>query len=199
MKQFLLPLLGLALTLTAASCDSKHKTEDPQPATPAPAATMDRTFFYPASTVSSGIGYAPDELQTSAYYEPTTLSINVGPKSQQDALHFGIQRSRLASALTGTYSLQGLGSLTNDAVVRYSYAYVLTDSQTSLRLFDSNTTQMEGHVRITEYDADRHLLSGSYEVRLPDVSDPTLPSRAGQNAPRCRVTVSGTFENVRLE
>lgn len=198
MSQFLRLSLGSLLLLTAAACGDHHRT-DPKPAVPAASATLTRTFFYPASGVSHDAGYDPAELMVDAYWEPTSLGLNVAPKNQRDALHFGIERSHLTPTLVGTYSLQTRGALSNAAAVRYSYAYVLTDSQTSLRLFDSNTTAVEGQIRISEYDAERHLLSGSYEVRLPDVSDPTLPSRLGQNAARCRVTVSGTFENVPLE
>jgi hypothetical protein len=192
-------LLGAALTFAAASCSDKPEVA-PQPA-PAPAAdfSLARSFYYPGSTAFRGVSYPTADLRGHAHQDPNGLHLQFITRDQREGVYLSVDGSALGPGLLGTYALRSASNSRNPGSASYGYNYRVTDSGTAGSYYASSFTELEGQVRITAHDAARHLISGSYEVRLPDVGDPTDSVRTRANQQRCRVTLGGSFENLPVE
>ncbi|RTQ48492.1 hypothetical protein EJV47_16100 [Hymenobacter gummosus] len=201
MKTLRLALLAASLLVSLASCDSKSKSEDPQPEAPAVARNqMDRMFYYPVSLTSAGISYAPADVKATGRLTTDQLLLSFGPEAGQDAVDFVLPVARLTAGLTGTYALQSLPTPATGVVqVAYTFTTSRTGSGTSGRLFLSNANYMDGQVVITAYDQRRRLLSGNYTVRMNDISDPYSTAMSSPPAARCNLTLNGSFENLPLQ
>ncbi|RAK68361.1 hypothetical protein [Hymenobacter edaphi] len=199
MKTPSLLLLGAALSLTATSCADQPDVA-PQPA-PAPAATftLARSFYYPGTTVFSGVSYPTADVRAHGHQNPAGLHLQFVTHDRREGVYLTVDRSALGPDLLGTYALRSATNSRNPALAGYGYNYRVTDGGTAGSYYASSFSELEGQVRISAYDAARHLISGSYEVRLPDVSDPTDSVRARANQLRCRVTLGGSFANLRVE
>ncbi|GAB2964178.1 hypothetical protein GCM10027048_36920 [Hymenobacter coalescens] len=204
MKQrFSAPLLGTAgtlLLLLGSACSSDPATE-PQPAPalpPAPAYALNRSFHYPASTMTSAISYAPAELRGSGLLrENLSLEFTQDGNAQQDMLFFTIEAGQLRPGLTHAYTLQSTSVPGGTAQVRYAFTG-RAGSTAWGRTYASSFTDLEGTLTISQYDAAQRLISGSYRVLVPDVADPLNSAPVDQGKARCRITVSGSFENLVL-
>ncbi|WP_400193345.1 hypothetical protein [Hymenobacter sp. B81] len=199
MKTFPLLLLAAVLGFTTASCDDQPEaTPQPQSA-PAADFNLSRSFYYPGTTVFSGVSYPTPDLRGHSSLNADGLHLQFNTLDRREGLALSVDRSRLGADLLGTYTLRSASDSRPAATVGYGYNYRVTDSGTSGSYYASSFSELEGQVRITAYDATRRLVSGSYEVRLPDVSDPTDSVRTRANQLRCRVTLGGSFENLSVE
>lgn len=51
---------------------------------------------------------------------------------------------------------------------------------------------------MTRYDPQRHLVSGTFEVRYDDLADPTDGHTFDSNKLRCNLKMVGNFANLKL-
>ncbi|KAA9325525.1 hypothetical protein F0P96_19530 [Hymenobacter busanensis] len=195
-------LFGTAALLLAATpaCTDRPEVE-PQPATdlaqPGPAFSLQRSFYYPATSVSSAIGYAPAELYGTALQSGDVLSFSFQQlhNPQQDMLTFSLDRRPLPAALVGTYSLRSTAVPGGQVGVRYAFTG-RAGSDAWGRTYATDFTALEGTFTVSSYDADRRLIGGSYRLLVPDAADPLNPALDDQGKARCRITVEGTFANL---
>ncbi|RTQ49578.1 hypothetical protein EJV47_12195 [Hymenobacter gummosus] len=160
---------------------------------------MPAPYYYPSTTAFSGVSYPTPDLHGHSYQNPQGLHLQFNTRDRRETMSLSIDRSALSTGLLGTYALRSVRDSRHPAVARYGYNYKITDSGTAGSYYTSDLSELQGQVRITAYDAGRHLISGSYEVRLPDESDPTDSVRTRANQLRCRLTLGGSFENLPLE
>lgn len=186
-----LPLAAL-ISLGAAACNSKK--DDPQP-DPATEMQLIRSFTYPtASSYNNSITYSQKTLQSSAVLGDKGLYIGFAAVEGKDGLSFTIDPGSVAAGLTGTYALREVATPQNPATAHYVYTISDAPGASSFRLFDS--PEIAGQVTVTSYNAQRKLITGSFQVRLDNVSDPA--SSTPFSSPQCNVDVKGTFTNLKL-
>ncbi|MCC3159948.1 hypothetical protein LJ737_22100 [Hymenobacter sp. 15J16-1T3B] len=194
-------LLSAALLFSVGACRS-HPETDPHPieeAAPAASYTFNRTFYYPVSSVGSGVSYAPSRIAALVSWTSGhgSFFLSFADDDDLDGLRLTLLPARVKPGIVGTYTLQSTTAPGNDAEVSY-YHNQHTGTTRWGNTYTSANTDFQGQLVITAYDARRHLLSGRYEVRLPDVADPDNPALTDAGKARCRVTVSGSFENMRV-
>ena len=194
-------LLFAATLLTA--CSKKDADPQPTPAAPVQAATIDVRFDYyaagsaPATTQSiSLLADRPSWKQTADRLTLTLEKQNVLNKVE-DHVDVVIPVSKLKTGLVGTYVLASQPNTSGgDALMTYlrpgsvdAYSNVYT----------SNANQLDGNLVITEYDAQRHLISGRYTVRFVNVKGPfsfLSINSAGDPRRDGDLTVNGTFQEL---
>lgn len=188
-------LLGFTLAFTAG-CDKDDREETPEP-TPEPAMTYSRSIVYHDNGQHRDTTFQAQQLEAYANQDAQQLAIGVHPATTTEGVGFVLDRAKLPTSLTGTYTLKTLRDRTRDADVTYYY-----DLPESLGggtiLYFSNMQHLTGNLTITRYDAKRHLLSGTYTTTLEGSNDPvvqysTFPKR------KCDITITGTFTNIPLK
>lgn len=191
----LLPALLTALCLTACG---KH--DDPQPAAdPAPQVTMTRTMSYPtASRRDNGLTYTQKSMSIGGQLATDALELNFDVPEGNDNLGFQVPRTTLASKLEGRYPVYSQTERSATTRASYSYYLINTHDASSTVIFSAGSVT-RGQLIITAYDAARQLLSGSFEVSLDDVADPTEHGPESSDTPRCAVRLTGTFTNLKLQ
>ncbi|QIX61212.1 hypothetical protein FY528_03195 [Hymenobacter lutimineralis] len=193
-------VLAATLLLGVAACDSKEN--DPQPEAPAPAATftMGSSIYYPSPNVIAAISYPSGDVQHQAILNDELLYVHFDAKEGRDAVNFTIERSQLTAAIIGTYTLKSMPNTESGAAdVRYVYYRENKPGSISGSIYDSNNSHMGGQLTVTAYDAKRHLLSGSYEMRMENITDPTDASWDPTDKERCNLTLWGTFSNLPIQ
>ncbi|WBO83681.1 hypothetical protein [Hymenobacter yonginensis] len=195
-KRFLLTLLTSA-TLFTVAC---HKDQDdqPQPAAPAQAATLNMTFHYTNPDETRGINHLADKPSGQQLADRLVVTFSNSQANPVDQIEFTIAKSRQKSGLAGTYALAsqpdpGAG----DVQVRYLRP---TPSSAAIgNLVTGNTHRLTGSFIISSYDANRQLISGSYTVEAADSKDPfTFLTTGVDNRRSGDLRVYGTFTEVPL-
>ncbi len=193
MKVFLLACLATTLL---AGCSKKEAA--PQPADPAAEISLTRTMVFPSTGTSNGVGYAPTSLEATGKLDATQLVLSVDAPKGQDYIGFTVPRSALSPDLLGSYSLLSLQAPGASVDTWYTYWTVRTSSVSAAHIYLSKNSNMQGRLLITAYDSQRRLLSGSFEMRMADLADPT-EEIASSNPRRCTLDVTGTFTNLKLQ
>ena len=199
MKHYATPaaLLGLAAACLSSCADQK---ETPEPL-PEPTATYRRTWAYldqalPARRDST---YQTAALAPTAEQNATSLFVFLRTKPNEEGLLFSINRNRLTPGLTGTYTYRTpLDFTTTDVDLKYYVFYKRTiNSSASWDYGSFVNRQLTGSFTITAYDAKRQLLSGKFDARVPNASDPTDTDNT-PNPRRCEITLAGSFANLSI-
>ncbi|GGG38773.1 hypothetical protein [Hymenobacter glacieicola] len=188
-------LLGLTLAFTAG-CDKDDREETPEPL-PEPTVTYSRSIVYQDNGQHRDTTFQAPQLKGSVTQNAQSLSVSVEPITRTEGIGFALDRTKLAAALTGTYTLKTLRDQTLNVDVRYYYEQSESLGGGTI-LYFSNMQHVTGSFTISSYDAKRQLLSGTYTATLTGSSDPTVaygtfPKR------KCDITVTGTFANVPLK
>ncbi|RPD49433.1 hypothetical protein DNI29_01110 [Hymenobacter sediminis] len=188
-------LLGLTLAFTAG-CDKDDREETPEPL-PEPTVTYSRSIVYQDNGQHQDTTFQAPQLKGNVTQTAQSLSVSVEPTTRTEGIGFALDRTKLAAALTGTYTLKTLRDQTLNADVRYYY-----DQPESLGggtiLYFSSLQHVTGSFTISSYDAKRQLLSGTYTATLTGASDPTVAYSTFPKR-KCDITVTGTFANVPLK
>jgi len=164
-----------------------------RPADPAPVVSLGRYFFFPSLGLGDSQLHPPPEATGEATLTPEALVLRF--RAWPDELRFELDRARLPgpAAWAAPYALRSLAQPLAPASVCYRYARRLA-TRAGLSTGEL-ATQLLGSVTITGYDARRQLLSGYYEVRVPDQPD---PARAAPTGTTCTILLAGDFDNVKL-
>lgn len=189
MKKTLLTYCMLGLALLSFSCDDDKEADD---VIPAMEISMERTFMYHDNHETKQASYTTDDCQTGFVKDDGKLTVFIDAGA--DAISFQIDEEDLADGYIGNYTLMSLPNPDNGKA-KTTYSYSIT--QTSGNAYFSQANYMGGSFKITDYNEKHNLISGTFELTMEDVPDPTLTSSTP--APRrCDVTVTGTFENAKL-
>ncbi|NDK54370.1 DUF6252 family protein [Pontibacter fetidus] len=190
MKKTLLYFSLAALTFLNFSCDTDGGDADE--VIPEMALTMHRAFMYHDNHETKNATYTSANLQSAFLTENERLTIYVG--GDKDDISFEIAEADLPSGYVGNYVLKSLPNPDNGkAKTSYSYA----TSPTSGSVFFSQANAMNGSVEITNYNEKHQLISGTFELTMENVPDPTATSPT--NPRSCDVTITGTFANAKLK
>ncbi|MFC6222660.1 hypothetical protein ACFP2F_05350 [Hymenobacter artigasi] len=206
MKTVTRTLFLAALTAASgffASCSDKHNDDMPAPADPKPAFQMSSYFDFITITPAGGTahsgygtGYRPSDIVATATLGPQVLALDF--EAGTDNTYFEVERAKLAAKWVGTYSLR-CRNRTSDPVFS-SYIYTVrtaTGSSGAIYRFSDTTRELTGNVAITAYDAQRQLVSGTYEVRAPEQNEPSTSISIG--GPKCTIILEGSFENLKVK
>ena len=118
-----------------------------------------------------------------------------------DAISFTIDAKHLATGLVGSYDYVN----TNARILSTRYTYTFKNGQGDLwgSMLDLSTgVQYTGILHILQYDAEKKLITGSYDVYVKDlINDPTKRSGASPIDPAdyCHLNVAGNFTNVKID
>lgn len=153
---------------------------------------LDRTFMYHDTHETKAATYETKDLQTAFVIENDQLTLFLD--SGTDGVSFEIEEDKLTSGYVGEYSLKSLPNPDNgDANTTYFYK----NSAPSGSAYFGQANFINGSVEITNYNEKHKLISGTFELTMQDVPDPTI-TYPTPNSRRCDVTVTGTFENAKL-
>ncbi len=190
MKKTLLTYCMFGLTFLSFSCDKDDKEADD--VIPEMELSMDRTFMYHDTHETKAVSYTSDDLQSGFLAENEKLTIYVG--SGKDGISFEIAAADLVNGYLGTYTLKSLPNPENGKA-KTTYSYSTSGASGSVMFSQANT--MTGSVEITGYNEKHNIISGTFELTMENVPDPTATSPTS-NPRRCDVTVTGSFENAKL-
>ena len=188
-KKFLYSGLAL-LTLINFSCDKNTMEEDG--VVPQMKLALDRSFMYHDIHELKAASYTTDDLQTAFLIENESLTVYMD--SGTDGVSFRISEAKLLSGYVGEYTLQTLPNPDNGDA---NTTYVYKNGATSGSVYFSQANYINGSIEITDYNEKYNLISGTFEMTMEDVPDPTLTT-ATPTPRRCDVTITGNFENARL-
>ncbi|MCR5888497.1 hypothetical protein LRS06_12110 [Hymenobacter sp. J193] len=193
-------VLAAALLLGVAACDSHENEPEPEVHAPVATFTMGSSIHYPAPNVTTAISYPSGYVQHQAILNDELLYVHFDAKEGRDAVNFTVERSQLNASIVGTYSLKSMPNPEAGAAeVRYVYYRENKPGNISASIYDSNNSGMSGQLTVTAYDAKRHLLSGSYELRMKNISDPNDTSWDPTDKERCDLTLWGSFTDLSIE
>lgn len=201
MKRFF-SLVTLVALLSACEKKIERIIEDP-----APEGTLIRTINYTNQNTVKTASYSGNlvvEAQAALEGNHILLGVFATPKvanTEGDGVAFKIDKVYLQQGLERTYNLD---AQTAPAVVSARYNYMFQKAEGGFWSSIHETTtglKMEGTLTITDYNAERKLISGAYNMIIKDlVNDPTQISNSNPIDPinLNTVTVNGTFTNLKL-
>lgn len=168
------------------------RSADPTPADPTPAAVLTRAFVSQTTSSSATATYTEQNTKGDAYLSKSLLSIGLNAKI--DYIGFELDRSALSNQWVGDYALRSQKRPTDPTAVLYSYTNLTTTASSIYRL-STFASDLTGKLSITQYDADRQLISGTYTVEAPNQQDPRLAPDSNE---RSQLIVAGSFTNLKI-
>jgi hypothetical protein len=187
----LLPYLGLALGLLAGcSRDSP---------VPAAEATYSRTVTYSDTASPSRLDstFKTPVLKTFVRQNAYYFTVVVQRPPEREAISFSFVRAKLPTNLVGTYAFKTKQDDAPD--VDFAYRIEIMDRRGSSNwVYDRLIYSPTGSFTVTSYDTKHRLISGRFEVNVPNASDPfalysNYPMR------RCNLSLQGTFTNAPVQ
>lgn len=190
MKKTLLTYCMLGLALLSFSCDKED--DETNEVAPAMELSMERTFMYHDNHETKQASYLSKDIVSGFVKDDGKLTVYVS--SGADGISFEIAEADLTNGYVGVYTLK---SLPNPANGKANTTYSYSQSGTSGSAYFSQANTMSGAIEITNYNEKHNLISGTFELTMVDVADPTLTAPT-TNPRKSDVTVNGTFENAKL-
>ncbi|MBJ6143943.1 hypothetical protein [Hymenobacter sp. BT559] len=188
----LLPYLGLALGLLAGC------SRDEAPA-PAPEATYSRTVTYSDTASPSRLDstFKAPVLKAFAQQNANYFTVFVQRPPNREAISFSFVRAKLPANLVGTYTFKTKQDDGPD--VDFAYRIEITDRRGSSNwVYDRLIYSPTGSLIVTAYDAKHRLVSGRFEVNVPNASDP-FALYSTDIPRRCNLSLQGTFTNAPVQ
>lgn len=195
MKKIILSTWLLVITFLSVSCD-KEKDESTS-IMPKVEATMERSFNYLESAEEEKAVYSLSLKEMQLVSDEEKLQLNFAPSQPAtiDALVFNIKQADLLHGYIGTYTVR---SLSNNKTGRADLTYYHYYNKTSKSALFSSGNRMEGQIEIKAYNASTGLASGSFEVTITNVTDPTSYGSNQEKPRKCNITLKGKFNNLKL-
>ncbi|RPD49761.1 hypothetical protein DNI29_02910 [Hymenobacter sediminis] len=198
-------LSSIFLFAIATACQKDKEMAEPTVAPPVQEANISFTYTYPAAE-------AENKGQTFLAKEPagklTTQKLTLVFEKESRAagagtdehLEFVLPSSKQTPGFVGSYTIAtqpdpGQG----DVLATYERPFYGTGAY--LNRYSGNTDAMDGSLTITEYNAERQLISGSYSFLLKNIKDPFKFLGVGSQSdsrPACEVKCYGTFKEIPL-
>jgi hypothetical protein len=192
------------LALTSCRKDDNQRPA-PMPAQPAPVQEANVNFVYTYPDESKGQTFLARDPK--GKLESSRLSLTFEKELRQNAvttderLEFMLPQSRQKPGLTGTYTLSSQPD-PGQGEMQITYERPYTGTSSFANKYSGNTSVMEGSFTISEYNASRKLLSGSYTFTIRQARDPFQFLAFGSfSDPRrlCDVKCYGTFREIPLQ
>jgi hypothetical protein len=196
-------LLALLLLSSVGFTACSDKNEAPAP--PDPAAAFELSPYFDFTTIApgggtahsgSGVAHPSQDIAGTARLDAPSNMLVLDFKAAPDEVYFEVDQTQLRSGWTGAYALRCQSRPSDPVFVSYLHTQSPQVGTAILRLSDW-TPQRDGHVTITAYDAQRQLVSGSYEIMAPNQRDPSKP--ANPSGPLCTVLLTGKFTNLKVK
>lgn len=186
-----LPYLSLTLGLLAGcSRDSPL---------PAAEAAYSRSLTYLDTTGPSQLDstFKSPVLKTFVRQNANYFTVFVQRPPEREAISFSFVRAKLPANLVGTYTFK---TKQNDAPeVDVAYRIEIADRRGSSNwVYDRLIYSPTGSFTITAYDAKHRLVSGRFEVNIPNASDP-FALYSTYVPRRCNLSLQGTFSNAPVQ
>jgi len=122
--------------------------------------------------------------------------------STGDGIYFTLHKSFLDKGLVGNYNLDAQTAPAATAV-RYNHMWQKENGGFWASIHETSMgLKMEGTLNISAYNAERQLISGSFNLMIKDlISDPMRYDGPSHIDPlkQSNITLTGTFENVKLK
>lgn len=196
----LLNLIALVAITGQVSCKKDVITQPAPPTT----SFLSRTLIFPNQNGAVKLatynkqetwcGIEDGRLIFSLFYDP------VMNKSGGDGLVLKIDANHLINGIVKSYYFgQGANSI---LFSRYTYTSKENDGSTWASIVATDFgSQFEGNLTITNYDAVRKLLSGSYNISANKlINDPTKKGNSSIDPlDLCDLTISGSFSNLKIQ
>ncbi|MDX5436989.1 MAG: hypothetical protein LPK03_07335 [Pontibacter sp.] len=197
----LLPLFALLL-LTLTACDTDKEPE----AVLIPEATLHRSFISDRNGPAEPEGmatYLKEDVTPNASitFDGLKITLQVPYPVGRDAISFLIARNQLLPDYIGVYNVQPFNSVyMKEATFRYAYIREQSPSSTVIAIIDSDRVDVNqfNYFTITEYSPRTQTISGDFELRMLDATDPRLDQSTLPQPQRCDIILRGSFKNVKL-
>lgn len=173
-----------------------------------PAETVSKSSFYYHRVITYLQPGASKELlfpsksdtNVVAVLNQNHLLLSFYTKPFSDDIMFDIMAGDLNSEIVGNYPIRIKGQ--SEAVVNANYIinfYNLQEEQHSFEVLAS-LFNGSGILTISKYDKQRNTISGTFQLSLQNVPDPTIDvtSQNLQVVPLCNVAIDGSFDNILL-
>ncbi|MBX0334740.1 hypothetical protein K3G39_15980 [Pontibacter sp. HSC-14F20] len=195
MKRIIAATWLLVIAFFSVSCDEQN--DESTTIIPRVEATMERSFNYIESAEQEKAVYSLSLREMVLSSDEDKLQINFAPSrpAGNDALVFSIKQSELFNGFIGTYPIR---SLSNNKRGRADITYYHYYNKTSKSALFSSGNRMEGQIEIKAYDSTTGLASGSFEVTISNVTDPTSYEDNPAKPRKCNITLRGNFNNLKL-
>ncbi|WP_426493324.1 hypothetical protein [Hymenobacter sp. 102] len=205
MRKPLLILSSLSLLALASCQKDDEKQPNPMPAEPTPVQEANVNFVYTYPNESKGQTFLAKDPK--GKLESSRLSLTFEKELRQYAvttderIEFLLPQSRQKSGLVGTYTLSSQPD-PGQGEVQATYERPFSGTGSFANKYSGNTSVMQGSFTISDYNASRKLLSGSYTFTIRQIRDPFQFLATGSYSdPRrlCDVKCYGTFREIPLQ
>ncbi|GGF99919.1 hypothetical protein [Pontibacter amylolyticus] len=195
MKKIIPSTWLLVISFFAFSCDKQD--DESTTIVPKVEATMERSFNYLESEEEEKAVYSLSLKEMQLLSDEEKLQIDFAPSrpTGNDAVVFSIRQADLLNGYIGTYPIR---SLSNNKKGRADITYYHYYNKTSKSALFSSGNRMEGMIEIKAYNATTGLASGSFEVMISNVTDPTSYESNPTKPRKCNITLKGSFNNLKL-
>jgi hypothetical protein len=195
MKKIIPSTWLLVIAFLTFSCDKQE--EESATIVPKVEATMERSFNYLESEEEEKAVYSLSLREMQLLADEEKLQIDFAPSrpTGNDAVVFSIRQADLLNGYIGNYPIR---SLSNNKKGRADITYYHYYNKTSKSALFSSGNRMEGNIEIKAYNATTGLASGSFEVTISGVSDPTAYESNPAKPRKCNITLKGSFNNLKL-
>ncbi|GGG28249.1 hypothetical protein [Hymenobacter glacieicola] len=202
MLKFVRILSGISMLTLVAGC--QKDTEMPEP-TVAPAvqeANLNFTYTYP--TESKGQTFLAQAPSGKLASDRLTLVFEKEPRpagmGTEERIEFLLPKGKQKAGLVGTYTLSSQPDPGQGDMLA-TYERPTYGSGVYLNKYSGNSHRLEGNFVITEFNAARQLISGSYTFTIRNAKDPYVYLAVGSQADSrrdCDIKVYGTFKEIPL-
>jgi len=190
-----LPYLGLALGLLTGC----GRDEAPSPAAEA-AYSRTVTYLDSASPSQLDSTLKSPAIKALVLQNATYFTVFLQRQPDREAVIFNFLRAKLPANPVGTYSFKTRQDDTPD--VSLTYRIEIPDyrspSAGGYHVYDRTIYSPTGSLIITAYDAERRLVSGRFEVTVPNAADP-FALKDDYLPRRSNLTLQGTFTNAPVQ
>ncbi|NVO83445.1 hypothetical protein [Hymenobacter terrestris] len=153
------------------------------------------TTYLSTNRFNNEQSYSQKTLQSTVTLATDKLQLDFDAIEGKDAISFTVPRSSLTTAFVGVYELRTLAS----PAAPVASVYTFFRSRAANFINSATYRNMRGQLTITGYDAQRQLLTGSYQAQLENVSDPADSNSSSGDALRCNVEITGSFTNLKIQ
>lgn len=193
---------ALFILVLTTSCQKDKEMPEPNVAPPVQEANVSFTYAYPGENKGQTfLAHAPTGKLSSnkltLVFEKEVRPNGLGTEERVDFL---LPKSNQQTGLVGTYTLASQPD-PGQGDVLVTYERPVYAPGVFLNKYSSNTHVMEGSFTITEYNAGRQLISGSYTFTIKQGKDPfTYLGTSSQVDSRraCEIHGYGSFKEIPL-
>ena len=197
MKKTIYFLAVLVFFISACSKKEEKQTLPDPPST----SFLARSFSYPEQGTVWGVRHGNPFTITNVTLNATSLNFHSRSETvnrgAEDAITFILDKTKLTAGYIGEYTL----GTTNAPAVAYTFNFKEEDGSQWSNILDNRTgIQYQGSFKIEKYDAERNLISGSYDVWVDNlINDPAKNTIGIDPKDKCNLSVSGAFVDMKVK